>query len=470
MPKKSTIPVYKAERKDGIADTIQANASIAYVTQLQDLKLSQEVAREFLASVGSQEDQEQFDLYYLNTILVTTGWNKNYDVFPADETWAARYTPIHKQFNLEHDQSKIIGHMTTAKAVSEDFSLISEDTSIDDLPAKFHIMTGAVIYRALSDETAQENINKIIEEIEAGEWYVSMECLFRGFDYALTSSAGEKRFLARNEETAFLTKHLRQYGGSGQYKDFVLGRALKNITFSGKGLVRKPANPESIIFNQAVSDFNTVYASLGYITSSENLITEGNKEMPNDNSLEAKVAELTEANKVLNEKIKTHEESATTAKITSLEAEKASLTARISELENENTGLKSAKADLDTKLTETVNEVKALKDTVASLNADKVKSERIALLVGKNAPKEQAESLVKLFADKNDADFATIVDLFAPQWTAKPSEAPPETVPETNVDPEPDASLSASSTNTDIENTRKAMAAVLGSMINTKIK
>ena len=33
------------------------------------------------------------------------------------------------------------------------------------------------------------------------------------------------------------------------YEDHKVGRLLRNITFSGKGFVEKPANPDSIIFD-----------------------------------------------------------------------------------------------------------------------------------------------------------------------------------------------------------------------------
>lgn len=439
MPKKNlTIPIYKAEREAGLAKAIQANASISYVTQLQDTKLSQEVVSEFLSSVAheTEDSQDQFDLFYLNTILVTVGWNKNDDVFPADETWAARYTPIHKQFNLEHDQSKIIGHMTTAKAVNEDFTLIDEDISVDELPTKFHIMTGAVIYKTLADEEAQANINKIIEEIEAGEWYVSMECLFRGFDYALTASTGEQRFLSRNDQTAFLTKHLRVYGGSGKYEDFTLGRALKNITFSGKGLVRKPANPESIIlFNNGVKNFNASYASLGYITSSDNLIpTKGNDIMAENESTEL------------------------TDKISALETEKTVSADKISKLEIEVNDLKAQNADLQTKLTEAEAQVAATK-------AEKLIRERTESLIKKSFAPEKAAELVKVFADKNDEEFTAIADLFAPVVVEKT-----ETVPAVNketVEEEVRAGVVVveTSTNDDIENTRMAMSSIFSDMM-----
>ena len=64
-----------------------------------------------------------------------------------------------------------------------------------------------------------------------------MECIFRGFDYGIRKPDGTNHVLARDQDTAFLTQHLRAYGGDGIYQDHKIGRVLRQITFSGKGFV-----------------------------------------------------------------------------------------------------------------------------------------------------------------------------------------------------------------------------------------
>jgi uncharacterized coiled-coil protein SlyX len=78
-----------------------------------------------------------------------------------------------------------------------------------------------------------------------------MECLFAGFDYAVIDQSGGSKVIARNEESSFLTKHLRAYGGTGEYEGYKIGRSLRDISFSGKGLVSRPANPRSIILDSS---------------------------------------------------------------------------------------------------------------------------------------------------------------------------------------------------------------------------
>jgi hypothetical protein len=116
---------------------------------------------------------------------------------------------------------------------------------------KYHVLTASVIYTGFTDPELRERTSDLIQEIEAGTKYVSMECFFNGFDYGLQDkSTGELKLLPREEATAYLTKHLRAYGGSGEFENHKIGRVLRNITFSGKGFVDKPANPESIIFQK----------------------------------------------------------------------------------------------------------------------------------------------------------------------------------------------------------------------------
>lgn len=505
----NSVPVFKSEIEAGLAQQIQSTASIAYVAQLEDIRLSQEVARDFFKSAATEDnsivDTDQFDLFYLNTILVTTGCNQNLDVFTKEPTWAARYSPIHKQFNLEHDQSKIIGHMTTAKAVNDKFELIDDDISPADLPDKFHILTGAVIYRALSDEQAQADIEKIIEEIAVGDWYVSMECLFRGFDYAAIAEDGTQKIIARDEDSAWLTKHLRQYGGSGSYNGYTLGRVLKDITFSGKGLVRKPANPDSIIFS---SKNMTAFASSGYIMSSDvdkdnqsvnninsnsnndkivgsvNMANATNEVDPKVKELEGKVAELTEANKKLADTVKASESSATTAKISALEADIVSKNTKVSELETEVKTLSDAKVNLDTKLKDAVARAEKAEKSVADAKALEATRARVEKLTKLDAPEDEAKNLVALFTDKTDEQFDALATLVAPKWkkveaVVQVVNASAATVVTTVTEPvvnqkalddaEPvaDAALASTGTNKEVEATREKMSSVFASILKS---
>ena len=238
--------IYPQETDDGLAGKITASTTISYASIVEPSEVEQnQIKTKTLAAV------DDADLYYVQSILVSSSWNRNDDVFDRAEVWAARKTPEDKPTNLEHDENTIIGHITSNWPIDSEGKAIADDIGIDELPEKFHIVTGSVIYKAFSSPELKERAQKLIAEIEDGTKYVSMECYFKGFDYGLTDKvSGEYKVLARNDSTAYLTKYLRAYGGHGEHDNYKIGRVLRSITFSGKGFVDKPANPDSIIFNK----------------------------------------------------------------------------------------------------------------------------------------------------------------------------------------------------------------------------
>jgi len=242
------IVVYKAEQEAGLESQIRANASVAWQSDVQlceafDLGGAK---ASLLPEHAVAENKNQIDLHYLRTVMVSSAWNLNDDIFTPEEMWLARATPEDKPFNYMHEQSDIIGHITNAVAVDESMRPIPEDTPSDKLPEHYHIVTNAVLYKFWEKPELQERMNRLIAEIADNRWFVSMEALFYGFDYALKTAKGWQ-IIERNDKTAFLTKHLRAYGGKGEFEGKKLGRVLRRIVFSGKGLVSKPANPESVI-------------------------------------------------------------------------------------------------------------------------------------------------------------------------------------------------------------------------------
>ena len=238
--------IYSQETDDGLADKISASTTISYASIVEPSEVEQnQIKTKTLAAV------DDADLYYVQSILVSSSWNRNDDVFDRAEVWAARKTPEDKPTNLEHDENTIIGHITSNWPIDNEGKAIADDIEMDQLPEKFHIVTGSVIYKAFSSPELKDRAEKLIAEIESGTKYVSMECYFKGFDYGLTDKAsGEYKVLARNDSTAYLTKYLKAYGGHGEHENYKIGRVLRSITFSGKGFVNKPANPDSIIFNK----------------------------------------------------------------------------------------------------------------------------------------------------------------------------------------------------------------------------
>lgn len=406
------IRIFQSEITDGVSDQVASQASVAYCSpatlhsstsaDLAGMAANDEVLAKILA-----ENKDQKDLHYIESVLVSTGWNKNDDVFTAQSTWDARTSPEDKQFNFMHDENDIIGHITGCYVLSKDGLLVAD--SDESKPNEFDIITQAVLYNSWIDPDNKERMENIISEIAEGKWFVSMECLFSGFDYALIGLDGTPKTLTRDESSAFLTKHLRTYGGTGEYDGYKVGRALTNISFSGKGLVSQPANPRSVILqSKSVAAFN--------VTDTNSNLNMGDIDMTDINLLEKQVddlrSELAES-KTENEAIKAKIESAkdqefahtvatfeaaaeeSKSAITAMEAIVKSTQARVAELEDE---LEQSK----TQLAEATQ-------TVADWKAEEKKQARKAALVNAGFDEDEAEASLSLYDALDDEAFEAIV-------------------------------------------------------------
>lgn len=427
------IKVYEREIADGIGELVKANASVAYLIEAKPLDVLDEKIKDKICKVIAAANPKQADLFYLDTILASVGWNKNKDIFTKSQMWEARHTAEDKPFNLNHVQNDIIGHITSNYAVTADYKLIPDNSSIDDVPDQFHILTSAVLYKFWEEEDRAKTIAAILDEIqEGGIWYVSMECLFSDFDYGLVAPDGEQRVIARTEESSFLTKYLAQYGGKGQYEGYSIGRVLKNITFCGKGLVKNPANPDSKILTDVV-EFNSTYANLGYIKSSVLQTQSGESDM-NEAELKAALAKVEKENADLKVQLSDTSSKAYTDKITDLTSK---LEAVNKDLENEKKAkddkAKEAKASLDG-LTEakTLVEgeveklqaaVKAATDELDNLKKEKKVKEREAKATEAGADVAAASEFASKYSKFSDEDYTELLALASYKWkgTAKPA-------------------------------------------------
>ena len=404
--------IYKSEIEAGLEDAIKANASIAYSSPVSFYTPNIEQKESIKNLVVAQdkaisENKDQYDLYYLSSILVSTGWNKNDDVFDLNETWGAKDSPVDKQFNFMHDESDIIGHITGSVVLDSDGNEIDDISNID----KFDIATSAVLYNSWTTPELRERMSKLIAEIEEGKWFVSMECLFNNFDYAVVSPDGENTVVSRDETSAFLTKHLRAYGGSGKYEGYTVGRLLRNIAFSGKGLVSNPANPRSVILND-VNPFEETQAlelSNSYINMENQDMSDVLKEQVEE--LKAELVTAKEAAKALETEMTKQKEEEIQSKIEAFEAvvsEKdeaiAEAKAAVEAAEAKVAELQEAIAKKDEELAEALAKIEAHEAEVKAMA-------RRAALVEAGAEEEEVEAILESFAEATDEMFEQVVAL-----------------------------------------------------------
>lgn len=468
--------LFQQEYDDGLAELINSSASISYAAAIEpcdtDLK-----SKTFKALASIQDS----DLYYTQSILVSSSWNKNDDIFDKNEVWAARHSPEHKPTNLEHDEGIIIGHIVSNYPITEDGILIDENTPIENLPDKYHILTGAVIYKSYTKPELQERTRALIEEIENGTKYVSMECFFKGFDYGLIDkTSGQYKVLARDNNTAYLSKYLRAYGGLGEHENYKIGRVLRNITFSGKGYVDRPANPDSIIFSRNSFKFmnndidlqkNEDISKSGVILSQSNINSE-NHTMSNENTevVATDCSEATQAAETtiaeLNSQIEalksSHEEALAVAKTENETLVKAN--------EEEKTKLLSSIAELETKLNEANN-------VIAAYMKKEKKMVRKAALAENGFDDAELDSIVDKFEAVDDETFAAMTDMLKmkKKKEEKMSKAE-ETVEATdltealeNVEETAEVTLTVGGEDNAIENTRAALVDFVYARLGKKL-
>lgn len=450
-----SIPVYRDEYECGLAPAIQAQTSFAYLVPISPMIDEDAVAVKVLASTSMDSvntEVDHYDQFFLKDILVSVGWNKNDDIFDKVEVWAARHTSEDKPFNFEHNQNDIIGHIIASQAVDDEMIALGDDLTVEDLPDKFHIMNGSVIYRNTGDDDRQALIERTIAEIKKGEWFVSMECFIQGFDYGVIQPDGTNIVVARNQETAWLTKYLRAYPpapntlrtdkylGSGIYYDkataqeYRIGRIGRNLTFCGKGLVRNPANPESIIFNCHVPPvYNKVVNSIHKETF----------DMADDTKTELQVAN--EALVALRAELDSYRTKDLDTKLAAALVDLKTKDDQIAVQATQITTLTEASETLAQRVEAAETALAEAQKALDLAAAEKLQASRIDMVVAKGADAAVAAKLVANLASLNDELFASTLETVAPSFVSAKSKLS-ETEVIDNAVPEKEAALASTAT------------------------
>ncbi len=424
------IKVYKDEKDAGLTDLIQcATATLTvqakHITQINkdDAVLINKILQ-FLkketADIQSLEEltgKDQPDLALIVSILVSAGWNLNDDIFTPAELWKARETANHKPINDGHDEESILGHIIQSRAVDKTGDMITNNP-----PDDFDIEVAGVLYKALPK--LQARIEEIIHKANNGEMFVSMEAWFPDFAFGvLDNSTGETRLIARNEETAFLTKHLRSFGGPGEFKGQRIGRVLLDINFGGQGFVEIPANPESVIKVAASEELKAVASKVFRSVEFDDFTEGGVTGMDNVNDLkkaleeaQMKAAEKDAALADLAKELEVLKTRGSDTQIDELSAQVKELSAVIDDAKEKSEASEAEKADLQkqfdemakkaeesaAKLVEIEKDAKAQKRLAQLKEISKVEDEKATLAEIREWSDETFESVLKYAGTKVD--------------------------------------------------------------------
>ena len=225
-----------------------------------------------IASIAPNGYKPTDDVTAISSILVTDIWNANNDVFTSEEILSRYETAQFKPINWMHkgsedSENENIGVMLDATLVYGDIPEINiikgaEDIQCSDLKTcsgKIHVKQDGIIWSGYFPTYA----SKINKGIKDGSLFVSMECFFDDFGYALRKNDDSNIiFLDRTSATSKMSKDLTAFQGSGYTKyngeKYQIGRWLKKITFSGQGVVYEPANKTKNKINSIIfADINT---------------------------------------------------------------------------------------------------------------------------------------------------------------------------------------------------------------------
>lgn len=409
--------IYEEEKKLGLESQILSNASVAYTMPClsdkdaakanKNIDINQNITD--LCQASSDDD----DVYKVYSILVSTSWNKNDDIFTKEEVWASKDTPLYKPSNLEHDETAIVGNIIGNWPVDDTYNSLLE-ANLDTVPDFFHILVASVIYRQWQDPELKARAENLIQKVKDKEMYVSMECLFRGFDYAVLSPTQEQHIIARAEETAFLTKHLRAYGGTGEYQGHKIGRLLRNVTFSGKGFVERPANPDSVIFTDTNFDFTNASLTQDLFLNSTDTLKETHNM---SDYLEGQVKDLKEALASVEAENKELTDKLSQANVEKLEA-------TVAEMQELHETIKAEAADTQEKYQAAIAEVKKVSEELTSkstelesikaemhkMEEEEKKKKRKEKLVEAGLSVEEAQEKSESLASLSDEQFAVVAE------------------------------------------------------------
>lgn len=196
---------------------------------------------------------KQPDLLYFSAIFVSAGTNLNGAHFLPSELVASEGTIVSKALDVEHKEEDIIGHIYDRAFIDHEGNKLEpaelanrEAASLDTEFAEMHVVIAGVIYK--------NRFPHIAEEVASNEWKVSMECYYTDFDIKIGDmimSRREAEVMGLANEDSVVGKMAKVIKKGKELAAGKVERVLRNVMFSGCGIVKNPANPPSVILETA---------------------------------------------------------------------------------------------------------------------------------------------------------------------------------------------------------------------------
>jgi hypothetical protein len=206
--------------------------------------------RQEVASVVKFPEDKTPDMLFFSGIFVSSGGNLNKAFFLPSELVKAHNTINNKALDVEHDESQIVGHIYSSAFVDRTGNKLDIDVlqsmKQDELEnIDMDVMIAGIVYKSRFPELA--------EEVKEHKWKLSMETYFQDYDIKigdLIISRQEAEVLGLDSDDV-LGRVARVLKKGKEIAKGEVDRVLRSLLFSGCGLVKKPANPRSIILETA---------------------------------------------------------------------------------------------------------------------------------------------------------------------------------------------------------------------------
>lgn len=408
--------IFPTELQDGLGVFFEKPLSIACSVNLAVADKAVSKVKS-VANITGKLKEDEFAYEYAS-ILVTAGiWNKNDQVFDKHEVWKTRYSPLNKPSNLNHQPDKVVAHSNRVFAITDEEEAKLIPDSVDgkpnlDIPDVYHLLTVDTFYKynikayqSVNPEYSKK-IQKLYEDISNGNLSVSMECIFANFDYAILYPDGTQKIIERNNDTSYLTKKLKHFGGSGEFQGKRIGLLMRDLMFTGKGITDDPANQASVIFpKDSVLFASQNYAKSEDIFKDENVLAYiSNDNGENKMNLEELKAKVTELEAAL--KAKTSELAEANKLKGELDALKAEFAEKLAKAEQTSKETKEALEAAKKLADENKGKLCTAETELNALKAEKVKTARIEKIKETlGMSKEDAESAYVVIATLDEKGF-----------------------------------------------------------------
>jgi len=253
---------------------IMLEAAIELVDETEELVKT-------VASVVEFPKNKTPDLLFFSGIFITSGANLNKAYFLPSELVKAAPSIDHKALDIEHAEDDIVGHIYSSKFVNKggaeldlkDLALMSE-SQLNAM--EIEVVIAGILYKS--------RFPKVAEEVASGKWKLSMETYFQSYDIKvgnviMSRKEAEALGIAAESILGKMAKVLKKGKEIGEGQ--VL-RVLRDLLFSGCGLVKTPANPRSIILETAKKNENEndveIIVDLDNFDNSQTVKTEDGKD------------------------------------------------------------------------------------------------------------------------------------------------------------------------------------------------